>query len=354
MNPLPTLSASTPDKLSGNPASATGGKDEAATDGAPFGQMLARQLGERNAAADKPEALKKAGARTAHELQATLSVLPGENSEAGSPGNALDAAQVSADLLATLPAPLPVSAWQPGQAATEPLGNPSPRADRHPGSLDSPRLPPAAAADGKIALPKELEDPVPLPFAAAPLNTLASTSLPLSSPAENGAVTGQSLSAAGLLPLTVPLATQPALPSAIAAPLGQAQWADDFSQKITWLATQNRQQAELHLNPPHLGPLEVTLKLNGDQATALFSSPHAAVREAIEQSLPKLREMFADNGIMLGGATVSDSSQHEQHSESGNPSPAGLDIRRAETVGTAETLLPSRVRLHDGMVDTFA
>ncbi|GAB4115109.1 MAG: flagellar hook-length control protein FliK [Sideroxydans sp.] len=354
MNPLPTLSASTPDKLSGNPAATAAGKDEATTDGAPFGQMLARQLGKRAATADKPEVLKKSGARTAHELQATLPVLPGENGEAGSTGNAPDAAQVSADLLATLPPALPVHNWQPGLAASESLGKPATRADRHPGALESRDFPPAAAADGKITLPNELEDAVPLPFATAPLATAASTSQPLSSPAENGAVAGQSLTAVGLLPSTVALATQPALPAAIATPVGQAQWADDFSQKITWLATQNRQQAELHLNPPHLGPLEVTLKLNGDQATALFSSPHAAVREAIEQSLPKLREMFADNGIMLGGATVSDPSQHGQHSESGNPSPTGLDIRRAETVGTAENLLPSRVRQHDGMVDTFA
>ncbi|NCP80482.1 MAG: hypothetical protein GW825_03535 [Gallionella sp.] len=57
---------------------------------------------------------------------------------------------------------------------------------------------------------------------------------------------------------------------------------------------------------------------------------------------------------MLGGATVSDQSQREQHSEPGNPPPAGIDIRHAETVGTAGSLHSPRIAQHDGMVDTFA
>ena len=105
-------------------------------------------------------------------------------------------------------------------------------------------------------------------------------------------------------------------------PVNQDKWADEFSQKITWLASSNKDQtAELHLNPPQLGPLDVVIKVSGDQATALFTSPHAAVRDAMEQAMPRLRDMLADNGIMLGNTTVSDQTPRDQ-GQSGTQRPS--------------------------------
>lgn len=142
----------------------------------------------------------------------------------------------------------------------------------------------------------------------------------------------------------------------VSTPVHQAGWGNDFSQKITWLSTQHDQSAELHLNPPHLGPMDVALKISGDQATALFTSPHAAVREAIEQALPKLREMLADNGIMLGNATVSDQSSRKDQGdfargqqENGNASGKTSDAAVSQQGGRV-----SNVSRHNGLVDTFA
>jgi flagellar hook-length control protein FliK len=136
--------------------------------------------------------------------------------------------------------------------------------------------------------------------------------------------------------------------------LHQPQWADDFSQKVTWIATQRSQSAELHLNPAQLGPLEVSLKLNGDQATLQFTSAHAAVREAIEQSIPRLRDMLADSGISLGNTTVSDQAPREQQQrgQAGGTNGGGQTDNTAEsdTAQMQTTALPSR---HNGMVDTF-
>lgn len=144
---------------------------------------------------------------------------------------------------------------------------------------------------------------------------------------------------------------------AVSTPLAQAGWGNEFSQKITWLATQRNQSAELHLNPPQLGPLDVVIKVSADQATAMFTSPHAAVREAIEQALPKLREMLADNGIMLGNATVSDQASRRDPNDfaraqqgPGTTSGHAEDMPPVITQGELATNLPR----HNGMVDTFA
>ncbi len=161
---------------------------------------------------------------------------------------------------------------------------------------------------------------------------------------------------------TTPIATSPnaSVQTAVNTPLSHGGWGEEFNQKITWLATQHGQSVALHLNPPQLGPLDVVLKVNGDQATALFISPHAAVREAVEQALPRLREMLADNGIMLGNTTVSDQAPREQQAgladkrqNGGGSWPKEADDAvLAGSIQATGSALPTR--RHQGMVDTFA
>jgi flagellar hook-length control protein FliK len=113
------------------------------------------------------------------------------------------------------------------------------------------------------------------------------------------------------------------------------------------------QVAELHLNPPELGPLQITLTLSNDQASAQFVSQHAAVREAIETAMPRLREMLAEGGITLGNANVS------AESFGGQTQPR-QDARSYLSSGTSEadrgiefrmTQTPRTMR---GLVDIFA
>ncbi|OGS93386.1 MAG: hypothetical protein A3K04_08340 [Gallionellales bacterium RBG_16_56_9] len=141
-------------------------------------------------------------------------------------------------------------------------------------------------------------------------------------------------------------------------PLGSNGWANEFSQKISWISTQQNQVAELHLNPPNLGPLDVVLKISNNQATALFTSPHAAVREAVENALPKLREILADNGIMLGNTTVSDQSPRDRSSDGFMNQSSGKapPHEASDTMPELAKLLPATApaHRHNGMVDTFA
>lgn len=147
----------------------------------------------------------------------------------------------------------------------------------------------------------------------------------------------------------------------IPTPLGNSGWADDFSQKINWMNTQKNQVAELHLNPPDLGPLNVVLKISDNQATALFTSPHSAVRDAVENAMPKLREILADNGIMLGNTTVSDQFPRDRSAEgfmnqgSGTPDQRGFSSDAPNSSGALPaTMQAMPARRHNGMVDTFA
>lgn len=138
--------------------------------------------------------------------------------------------------------------------------------------------------------------------------------------------------------------------------VGAPGWDGALGQKVVWLVNQRHQTAEMQLNPPNLGPLEVKITITNDQASALFVSHHAAVRDAIETALPRLREMLAESGITLGNAQVSSESfpreqpNGEKRAESGWR-PEVHDMAMPDVMGERMGVM----RLHiPGSVDIFA
>lgn len=93
-------------------------------------------------------------------------------------------------------------------------------------------------------------------------------------------------------------------PPGITAHLNESAWPKQFGEKVVWMARADQQSAQININPPQLGPVQITLNLNGDQASLAFASPHAEVRQAIESALPQLKEMLASAGINLGQSNV--------------------------------------------------
>lgn len=139
-------------------------------------------------------------------------------------------------------------------------------------------------------------------------------------------------------------------------PVGHAKWGGELAQKVVWMATQQSQVAEIHLNPAHLGPVEVMLSISQDQATAQFVSSHPAVRDAIQDALPRLREMLAENGIQLGNVMVgADSFQQENRQQQAYQPDKGAgtltDIHPEVTSTIEAVTAPPR---HNGLVNTYA
>ena len=144
----------------------------------------------------------------------------------------------------------------------------------------------------------------------------------------------------------------------LSTPIRDQGWSVDFAQKIVWLASNDKQSAQLTLNPPHMGPIEISLNLDKGNASASFVSANAEVRDAIETALPRLREMFASAGIELGQTNVSAESFRQQPGNgegqrSSSQWVADNAILGADSAGS----LPARVfsETHgNGLVDIFA
>lgn len=150
-----------------------------------------------------------------------------------------------------------------------------------------------------------------------------------------------------------PLSGRPAM-SQMALPMGHAQWSGEFGDKLVLLSSRGEQVAELVLNPPSMGSVDVRLNLSGSEAGAQFYSPHPAVREAIEAALPRLREMLADAGLSLGETLVS-SEPFQQHQGEAHADSSGHGRRGAPAPEPAESESLARLprAASSGGVDLF-
>ena len=57
------------------------------------------------------------------------------------------------------------------------------------------------------------------------------------------------------------------------------------------------QQAEIRLDPPELGHLTVKIQIQGDQTQVQFHVAQSQTRDIVEQAMPRLRDMLAQEGL---------------------------------------------------------
>jgi flagellar hook-length control protein FliK len=149
-----------------------------------------------------------------------------------------------------------------------------------------------------------------------------------------------------------------AVTAEVAAPVGSRGFGDEVGQRLVWMAGQGHQAAELRLNPPELGPVEVRLTLSSDQASLTILSPHAAVRDAVQSNLPRLQDMLQSVGVNLGSVFVGSQGSGQPFGERPDFSPGSTvpgAIHGASGPATASGISTAgSVRLGLGVVDTYA
>ncbi len=105
----------------------------------------------------------------------------------------------------------------------------------------------------------------------------------------------------------VPEAARPAtMPTlSLDGQLNRPEWRDEMASRVSWLVRNDQSAARLRINPAHLGPMEISIKMSQDQASVSFVSQHIQVREAVELAIPRLREMLEQQGLNLADVDIS-------------------------------------------------
>jgi len=83
-------------------------------------------------------------------------------------------------------------------------------------------------------------------------------------------------------------------------PEGQQQ----LNEKIRWMVNARNTMAEIRLDPPELGSMQVRVNVSGDAASVSFIVQSQQAKEALAEAMPKLRDMLSEQGIELGDAQV--------------------------------------------------
>lgn len=365
----------------------------------PMPAIAPAQAAVPNSAAEPPESAD-AGSGFAGVLRAMIALpatsAPGaEIIAAPLPSGAAETAEESAQaeempIAANLAALMGVAAWpvpplatptsppagdarsQPAQMAAEPAmantadvacatANPAllAQTDREP------------SGDVSAAVPRQQGQPERLP--AQPAQTDSAFPQPVAESRISAAPVAPEPAAPAAPEPAAPAASEPAAPAAQAqgmappahaakageapaamrvdTPVGSRGWDAEVGQKIVLLANRHESRAELSLTPPHLGKLDITISVSGEQTSATFVSASPAAREALEQALPRLREMLAEAGISLGQASVNAESARHGREE---PPAAGRGGGHGASDAARTDAATQFVRQGRGLIDTFA
>jgi len=133
-------------------------------------------------------------------------------------------------------------------------------------------------------------------------------------------------------------------------------WGERIGERVLMMAGNQLKTAEIRLTPAELGPLRVQVSVDDGAANVTFHAQHAVTREALEQALPRLREMLAENGLSLGQADVSEQGVAQGNKDdesdvrvSGEATDEAHDAAADDHGHTA-----ARATTSNGLVDTFA
>ncbi|MEQ6886928.1 flagellar hook-length control protein FliK [Salicola sp. Rm-C-2C1-2] len=134
----------------------------------------------------------------------------------------------------------------------------------------------------------------------------------------------------------------------------QKQWSEQVAGKIAWLAGRSIQSADIQLNPPDMGPIDVRVQVQNDQAQVTVNAQNSQVREMLELNSSRLRDMLEQEGLSLAGFDVSGEAPDGEddsaaESEGGENGDARAVSGENDSVATGETT----ISLDDG-IDTYA
>jgi len=100
-----------------------------------------------------------------------------------------------------------------------------------------------------------------------------------------------------------------------------------LQERVSSMLSINNKEAEIRLDPPEMGSMQIRVRSDAEQAQINFVVQNQQAKEALEQSMPRLREMLAQQGLELGESTISYGQSGGENAEQ-NESGAGEQLAK--------------------------
>lgn len=145
---------------------------------------------------------------------------------------------------------------------------------------------------------------------------------------------------------------------ALQAEVGTPAWQQSLGQQIAVFTRDGVHHAELRLHPEDLGSLQISLRLNNDQAQLHFVTGDHQVRAALESAMPHLRTQLQESGIQLGQSSVgAESFSSTGDAPSGEHSGQGKSEKESSEMAVSaaeERISTPRTLIYSSGINTFA
>ncbi|MEH6815944.1 MAG: flagellar hook-length control protein FliK [Pseudoalteromonas distincta] len=96
-----------------------------------------------------------------------------------------------------------------------------------------------------------------------------------------------------------------------------------LQDRVSSMLSINNKEAEIRLDPPEMGSMQIRIRSDAEQAHINFVVQNQQAKEALEQSMPRLREMLAQQGLELGESTISYGQSGGETAEQSESGPQG-------------------------------
>ncbi|MGI2881306.1 flagellar hook-length control protein FliK [Vibrio furnissii] len=101
-------------------------------------------------------------------------------------------------------------------------------------------------------------------------------------------------------------------PQSVPMQLSKEMTADEMAERVQVMMSKNLKHVDIRLDPPELGRLHIRLNMHGDGANVQFTVSNQQARDVLEHSMPRLREMLAQQGVQLADTSVQQQNSGQQ------------------------------------------
>ncbi len=152
-------------------------------------------------------------------------------------------------------------------------------------------------------------------------------------------------------PLSTSLQTMQLAPEATAS-----QWGEALGERVSLLLNNKLNSAEIRIDPPHLGKLDIQIQLKDDSASIVISTQHAHTRDLIESASIRLREFLQESGYNSVDVDVSHQEQTLAQQDLAEQNQKGNSEQHSSDQSDLSELNLSGINLavDDGRIDYFA
>jgi flagellar hook-length control protein FliK len=131
---------------------------------------------------------------------------------------------------------------------------------------------------------------------------------------------------------------------------------EQVAERLQMMMSKNLKHVDIRLDPPELGRMQIRMSLNSDAASVHFTVQNQQTRDLVDQAMPRLREMLAQQGLQLADSSVQQQSSGQQQrqmaqhqgSENGSSQPMNGE-HDAETMEGATSIEMNVTEKSDGI-----